>query len=251
VLVLGLGTFVISQSNQEGGIPLGTIIAYLIYDALRGERRIAHVFRGSEAVPLTAILMWPVLSVASAMTTVGGYHLVAKRDTGVLTVEATNLRGLAVPKEETSTRELATLAFPYQILSSTLQHPPSQQISDLEYVQTLMEAASLFADGRRSAAKILVLDQVNPVPFMLGYPPPRGGSLWLWPDMPARPADEVFGDTDIVLIPKFSTYSRATLTALETYHEYLAKTFPVHEQSPSWTILSRPRAASLAATDPR
>ncbi len=239
-MVLGLGNFVASQSAQGGALPIGTLIAYLIYDALRGEHRAARPFRGKEMLPLTAILSWPALSILTAMTSVAGYHLVANRDTAVLTVESTNLRGLAVPREEVDpavTPAFASLS--YELLSSRLEHPAKHQILDATYVQTLIEAASLFAGDRRGRAKILVIDQVNPMPFMLGYPPPRGGSLWLWPDMPPRPVDDVFGDVDVVLIPKFSTYSRATLTAVATYEDHLLRTFPVQEQSPSWTILSR------------
>lgn len=249
-LVPCVGTFVVSQSNQTGTLPLGTVIAYLIYHVLRNDRRIMTTFRGAEVLLLVAVLLLPALSVASAMSTVGGYHVVAKRDTGMLAVQATNLRGLAVPQEEDyATPILANLAFPHRLLSSSLQHSPKHQISDRQYVQTLIEAASLFADGRRAPVRIVVLDQVNPMPFMLGYPPPHGGYLWLWPDMPPRPADEFFGDADVVLIPKFSTYSRTTLTALETYDDYLANTFPVREESPSWTILSRRREALRGAPD--
>ena len=62
----------------------------------------------------------------------------------------------------------------------------SGDVSQSEYVQGLVDAAALVADRQRGAAKVLVMDQVNALPFMLGYPPPRGGNLWLWPGAPVR-----------------------------------------------------------------
>ena len=49
----------------------------------------------------------------------------------------------------------------------------------------------------------------------------------------------MFGDADVVLIPKFSTSPDATSSALEVYGDYLAQTFPEQEELPSWTVLSR------------
>jgi hypothetical protein len=236
--VLCLGMFVLSQNAQQGNIPIGVVIAYLVYGALRHAR--PALGRTELVVPLVAILLWPALSVASAMTTLAGYHVLARRDAKLLTVDATNLRGLAVPTEDggLDTARL-TIGIPHRLLSSTRETPQRDQVSQHQYVQTLIEASALFAGGRRGEAKIFVLDQVNPMPFALGYPPPRGGSLWLWHDGPTYPAEDVFADVDIVLIPKYSTYARSTVDALTRYHDYLAEHFPVHEESPSWTILTR------------
>ena len=41
-----------------------------------------------------------------------------------------------------------------------------------------MEAAALLEKDGLASGKIAVLDQVDPLPFMLGLEPPRGGNLW-------------------------------------------------------------------------
>jgi hypothetical protein len=107
-----------------------------------------------------------------------------------------------------------------------------------------MEAAALVDSGRHRRGGIVVLDQVNPFPFMLGWPPPRGGHLWSGPGAPVRPAAEVFAEADHVLIPKFSTYSAWTEQAQLEYGMYLSQNFPASEETPSWTVLSREGAVT-------
>jgi hypothetical protein len=65
---------------------------------------------------------------------------------------------------------------------------------------------------------VVLLDQANPLPFMLGLEPPRGGNLWSGAAAPVQPAEQVFAGADCVLIPKFSTYD---------------------EESQSWFLLRR------------
>jgi hypothetical protein len=122
---------------------------------------------------------------------------------------------------------------------------PRWELSPTEYVETIEEAAALLRNGRYRRGGIVVLDQVNPLPFMLGWPPPRGGNLWSGPGAPVRPADEVFAEADHVLIPKFSTYSAWTEQARLEYSAYLSQNFPESEETQSWLVLSREAATSL------
>jgi len=85
----------------------------------------------------------------------------------------------------------------------------------------------------------VVLDQVNPFPFMLGWPPPHGGNLWSGPGAPVRPADKVFAEAEHVLIPQFSSYSVWTEQARRDYGRYLSENFRVREETQSWIVLSR------------
>jgi hypothetical protein len=110
------------------------------------------------------------------------------------------------------------------------------ELTSAEYVETLLEAAALLANERGG---IVVLDQVNPLPFMLGLAPPRGGNLWSGAGAPIQPAERFFTDADYVLIPKFSTYSPWTEAAITTYLPHLAKQFPYGEESQSWFLLRR------------
>ncbi len=249
---LGIGIFALSQNAQLGNIPLGVVIAYLIYDAISGERREARTERAPGiTVSLAAVMIWPLLSVTAIMMTLAGYHRAAQREGVIFEVEATNLRSLAVPVEDHDVADaLATIDLPYAPLGITREPPLTQQLSQFEYVQTLMEAASLFGSGQRGQPKIWVVDQVNPMPFVLGFPPPRGEGLWTRQVRRPLPADEVFRDVDVVLIPKFPTYAQVTMFALTAYHDYLTTHFPVQEQSPSWTILSRQASTATAAVAP-
>lgn len=240
--ILGTGSFLLSQNAQLAGIPTGIVIAYLVYGAVCGERRHAGRSDAPGIIPmLAAILMFPALSVGAAGATLIGYHVAATRDDGLLVVDSTNLSGLAVPVDEAGAPDASTLTtLPYQMLGSGREARPRYDVTQFEYVQTLLEAAAFFADGRLGQPKIQVFDQVNPLPFMLGYPAPRGASLWPWSDeMPTHAAEDLFGDADYVLLPKLPTQRAGLAAALTKYSGYLSQNFPVHRQTPNWTILSR------------
>jgi hypothetical protein len=59
------------------------------------------------------------------------------------------------------------------------------------------------------------------------------------PDAPARVADAIFDDVDVVLVPKYSTYAPTTALMLRTYYDYLQEYFPDRTESARWTILRR------------
>src|SRR6202023_2462952 len=119
-------------------------------------------------------------------------------------VERTQLKGLAVPAQRRS--RLARLAAGpprHQLLNWARAKGPRFELSPTEYVETIMEAAAVVDSGRHRRGGIVVLDQVNPFPFMLGWPPARGGHLWSGPGAPIQPPDVVFAEADHVLIPQF------------------------------------------------
>jgi hypothetical protein len=127
----------------------------------------------------------------------------------------------------------------YRLLNRARVIPVRYELSPSEYVDTLQEAAALLEKPLTRCRGIVVLDQVNPFPFMLGLPPPRGNNLWSGPGAPVQPADKVFADADCVLIPKFSTYSPWTDTATAKYGPYLDRHYPVRSESRSWILLRR------------
>jgi len=57
----------------------------------------------------------------------------------------------------------------------------------------LLEAATIMENDHCS---VVLLDQVNPLPFMLGLEPPRGGNLWSGAGAPVQPAEQVFAGAD-------------------------------------------------------
>ena len=243
VVVFGLGLLVLSQNSQLGGIPVGIVIFFVIYQILRQHYVGELSLSGIDGLLMIGVLIWPLLGVMANLTMVAGYHRAATRDARLALIEATNLRGLAVPADA---HDLANaLERTTYRLSSVMRDPPIRDpLTQATYVGTLMEAAALFTSRPGGPVKILVLDQVNPMPFVLGYPPPRGSELWLWPQHPPRAADEIFGDVDAVLVPKYSTLARSTVFAVETYGDYLSRRFPVREETASWTVLKRTQSTS-------
>ena len=85
---------------------------------------------------------------------------------GVHVVERTNLRGLAVPEGQRGTFLSFSHSFDYASRPSDAPAQPLYQLSDYEYVLVLMDAADMLA-GRQPGG-IVLLDSVNPLPFMLG-----------------------------------------------------------------------------------
>lgn len=237
--VLCIGLFVLSQNHQDRRLPIGIVITCLLYEAVRRHRRSERMVRTADVVvPLAAILVLPAMSLGAAMATLVGYHRVAERGAAVLTVDTTNLRGLSVPSDEVGAWTVNSVPNQRQ----AADHPLQSTLTQSQYVRAFLEAASWFADGRHGTPKILALDTVNPLPFMLGFPSPRGGNLWLWSGAPLRPPTDVFADVDYVLVPKFSSDAAS---AVAQYESYLSTNFPIHDEIAHWTILRRAARARL------
>ncbi|MBI3196266.1 MAG: hypothetical protein HYZ40_01915 [Rhodospirillales bacterium] len=222
------GVFLLTQNHQAQGVPLGVMIAFLLYDQLR------------QTPARMALMIFPLASIAAASFGLLEYAPNASNGERFQAVGPTNLKRLAVPIEPPGL--LAAFANGRSepaLLSRARILRPHHELTPTEYVETLMEAAGLFESGGLRPGGIVVLDQVNPLPFMLGVAPPRGGALWSGWGAPARPAEEVFAEADHVLIPKFPTYSPWTETATRAYGDYLAAHFPRRTTSGSWIVLSR------------
>jgi hypothetical protein len=158
----------------------------------------------------------------------------------VRVVDRTNLKGLAVPAEPDGVlAAFATGDGGYALLNRSRAVRPQYDLSPFEYVQTILEAADLMAGKPSRRGGIALLDQVNPMPFVLGLPPARGVNLWLADTKDIPPVERFFADIEYVLIPKFATHgpTKAVLTA--AYTPYLKEHFHPGEESPSWFLLVR------------
>ena len=238
--LIGSGACLLSQNAQLGGIPLAMVIAFLLYDAFR-QRFAGERFDGM-AVPLLVLLVFPLSYIGTSALSLAAYRFNAGSEKAVRVVDHTNLKGLAVPAEEDGL--LAAFAAGnggYELLNRSRVVYPQFELTPFEYVGTIVEAADLMAGKRYLRGGIVVLDQVNPMPFTLGLPPTRGAALWLGKPFP--PPDQLFADVDYVLIPKFSTDSLATKALAATYASHLKEHFRHIEESPSWFLLSREDSA--------
>jgi hypothetical protein len=232
------GGAVLSQNAQLRGMPLCIVIVFLLYDQFRGRAATGGV-RGLQWL-LVALLVFPVAGIVNATASLASYHRGAYRDAHLFVVDHTNLRGLAVPSQtEDLLNAFSSGQVDYTLLNRTRSLSSGHQLSQFEYVQTLLEAAALFAEPEGRPGGIVLLDQVNPLPFMLGRPAPRGGSLWLDTDFPWQPAEAMFAEANYVLIPKFSTYDSVTTEATKRYSAYMTEHFPIRTETRSWILLGR------------
>ncbi len=169
--ILAIGALVLSQNHQSHGLPVGIVIAFLLYDQIRA--------RFGPTVPALPVLMvFPLFTIGASAFSVAGYHARAGREELLQVVERTQLKGLAVPAERRS--RLAAFADgrpSHQLLNWARARAPRFELSPAEYVETIMEAAALVGSGRHRRGGVVVLDQVNPFPFMLGWPPPRAAAI--------------------------------------------------------------------------
>lgn len=208
------GVALLAQNTQAHSIPLGACIAFLLYDALGRQIGASQLPQGIVA----GLLLVPAISVGAAAIGIAGYHVAAARPEPLAVVDRTNLRGLAVPSVE------------------GVRDPSAWQA---HYLRTLVEAAELFAGSDGPPGRVQVFDRVNPMPFVLGAPPPRGRDLWWEPGMPPRPAEQLLGDADHALIPKTPSSRQIPSLARTHYADYLAEHFPFRHETEHWTLLSR------------
>jgi hypothetical protein len=229
-----IALFVLSQNHQTHGLPAAIVIAFLLYDDLR---------RRGEAMASAApvLMIFPLFVICASAVSIGAYHARTENRSDLQIVGQTNLKGLAVPIERSGLLDAFAAGKPsHALLNWSRALQPHVELTATEYVDTILEAADLLNDGHHRPGGVVVLDQVNPFPFMLGWIPPRGGNLWSASGAPLRPAAEIFGDADYVLIPKFSTDAAWTERAVKAYTDHLSAHYPKVEDTRSWTLLSRP-----------
>lgn len=213
LFLIGAGIMLFAQNTQIRGLPLGLVILFMLYGALT-----PYHGMGRWLVPIL-LLLAPSLTVLSAAGTIGAYAVMAVPSDRLLIARDTNARDLAVPMRSESVNNLR-----------------SQTI----YFTSILEAASLFAPGRHKPGRIMLIDRVNPLPFMLGFPPPRGGDLFWEATAPPRPTPEMLDDADYVLVPtKFSTSPGLTQAAHERFAPYLEAHFTVREETEYWILYAR------------
>ncbi|MBS0524797.1 MAG: hypothetical protein JSS04_14305 [Proteobacteria bacterium] len=237
--LLVMGLLLLSQDSQAHSVPLAVVIAFLFHAQLR---------RQSAAPALRlAVLVFPLAAIVASATSLAGYR--ARLGAGYLrTVDKTNLGGLAVPMEpEGLLADVEAGRDRFLLFGRTRAIRPRYELSPFEYVETLMEAAALLEQNGLASGRIAVLDQVDPLPFMLGLEPPRGGNLWSGAGAPTPSPEDYLADADRVLIPKFTTNFAWTEQAKAAYGAYIAGHFPMRLEGRGWIVASRSGLAGAAS----
>jgi hypothetical protein len=224
-----------SQNAQLRGLPLACVAAFLLHAQLRNIlRRSGH---GGATVMLLAALIYPIAHVGAAVFSIASYHAAAASDSGAIVVGRTNLRGLALPRSQSDA--VAHQEVDYDWIANLRPIGGGVRVSQAAYVDSLLEAAALFGPASGRSGGIQLLDQVNPMAFVLGRPAPRGVALWMDLEFPFQPAATSFAEVSHVLIPKLSTYAELTAAAVAHYGGYLAAHFPDRTETRHWVLLSR------------
>ncbi len=226
-----MGLMLLSQNSQAHGVPLAVVTAFLFH---------AQLQRLQAPMALTlAVLAFPLASIVSSATSLVSYH--ARLGEGYMRiVETTNLKGLAVPMEpEGLLADVAAGRDRGRLFGRVRAVRPRYELSPYEYVETLMDAVALLRQSGTANGRIAVLDQVDPLPFMLGLEPPRGGNIWAGTGAPTPSPEDYLAEVDHVLIPRFTTNFAWTESAKATYGAYLAEHFPVRRENGSWSVASR------------
>jgi hypothetical protein len=239
--VLASGVFLISQNAQDQGIPLYVIPALLISVAICDWVRDARKDQSRHAIALIGATLSPlVLFVFYANVTMLGYHWKAQQTAGTFVVADTNLQGLAVPLDRNDViADFATGRSSPALFGRLRSNHVRYELSQYEYVQTILELVKLLRARGAAAAPVVVIDQVNPLPFVMGARPPRWSNLWWEEGIAWRPPDEAFGEAAYVAIPRFPTRSAVVEDALTQYQQYLDTEFAPWLESRYWTVLKR------------
>jgi len=235
------GLFLISQNAQEQGIPLYVIPTLLILVAVCDWARAARSDQSRHAIALIGAASCPLLLfVFYANVAVFGYHLKAQQTAEIFVVEDTNLQGLAVPRDRDNViDEFATDHYSPTLFGRLRTQRVRYELSQYEYIQTVLELVEFLRTYGAAASSVVVIDQVNPLPFAMGARAPRRGNLWWAKEIAWRPPEEAFGDTDYVAIPRFPTSRIVVEQALTHYQEYFATEFTLAFARRYWTVLKR------------
>jgi len=219
--LLGVSLFLLSQNTQTHGLPLAAVIAFLLYENLWRYRQ--HAGIGPLLPQLSALLLIPLLAVVTMLASLMTYHSAANPPRTLFVVPQTRLQGLLIPPEKATA---------------------GANLAQYSYINTLLEAAALFTNGSYPEGRIQLFDRINPLPFMLGFPPPKGGYLWWEPTAPFPPAEELLGNADYVLVPKMPTSRQLPEAAMAHYRDYLTLHFVQRENSANWILFSRHSVAA-------
>jgi hypothetical protein len=236
VLLIVTAAGMLSQNTQTRGLTLSVVIAFLLYDCFRGDRSEGRA--PARLWILAAALTFPLIVLSKQGANMMIYYRQASLGRELFVFDKGPLQGLAVPAGRPGLFDALSGQVADHRLFTRIRSVETgdQDISQFEYAKTLLDAAAMFEPAEFKSGSIVVFDQVNPMSFMLQWPPPRGGNLWLAPHFPWPSAANMLDDASYVLIPKFSTAVEVTRMAVERYAPYLRQHFPDRVESRSWFL---------------
>lgn len=237
----------LSQNSQSLGLPTGVVMMLILYDRLR--RHFTPVRNRDIAPLLLTLLFFPLFETSCFAVSIAGYHRAASAEHGRYVIDSTQLQGLAVPDGEHGTFLSFSNSFDYPTRNGIGQAPPRYQLTDYEYVLSLLEAVDLMQ--KQPPGGVALFDSVNPLPFMLAQRVAAGANLWSTWNAPKRSAGEYLADVRYVLVPKFSLNPAWTEDLTQLYRSYLEDHFTTVAETKCWILLTRTeRASSVVPSAP-
>jgi hypothetical protein len=239
LFIWACGFFLLTQNVQGAIIPLYAVLTLILYMRLKEWLHLANRPVALVVCLMTCALLPLLPPLWSNSVALLGYNIKARQISNAFVVTTTNLRGLAVRLDSNHVLdEVAAEPYARDYFSPIRAWRVDLELSEQEYIRTILALADLLQDEKAASARIVVIDQVNPLPFVLGALAPRGGNLWSG-DVAWRPPEEALGDADYVAIPHFPTQRATLIGGLAAYKEYLSTYFARRYETPYWTVLER------------
>lgn len=232
----GAGAAILSQNAQQRIVPLCVVALFLVYSELDTRSNGDGLSRRF----LTPFLILPAMICVHTMLSVAVYAKRASGNPNTYRVEASNLKGLSIPIEPVPAAQFVSArSDDYSMLTRARSIHGNPPLSQVHYLRTIIEAVEILGNGSQKPGGVVVLDQVNPFPFALGWRPPSGGNLWYDNSFPWPREEIAFADVQYVLIPKFATSADVLNDAWQRYGPYLGKHFRMEVETESWKLLTK------------
>jgi hypothetical protein len=185
---------------------------------------LTYVFASAILVPL---LVGPLLGKdTAAILNAATLHAGHKAPVGTEGFHSATLRDFVIPSDRTVISDIA----------------PSQPAA--VYPAQVNDGIELLRRHVGDQARVLALDFSNPFPFALDLPPVRGGSTsWLLDASFSKSVylapEDVFGDADYVMIPRYERNSTTVLALRQIYAPYIVRNFRLVDRTEIWDLYQR------------
>jgi len=253
LFMAGAGMLLANQNAQGAGlltlIPAGIVASHSI---ARGQPEEA-----GSSVPLLAFVLVASIAATSILFSTEGllrHTMMAMRDPTAAPRYAAEVDGFiaqevdkpapGMPGLETLRGAYAAERFDLAMVTQIRGLPVGQIIAQPEYLWSVQDGAQLVRSQARLAGKILALDMANPFNALLGRPAPLGIDSWhhagrTFSDTTHPLAERLFGDVDVVLVPKAPVDPGSALLFRRLYAAYLDQRFERVATSDYWHAYAR------------
>jgi hypothetical protein len=206
------GFFLLLTSWQFYSLPLNSILAILLLDRVVPE----------------SVHVTPVPGLRFSLLLLGSFFALI-----YIGSDAIGLK-YALSEKLNGTRHTDFTATALAGFNSTVEH---------DYVEYVNEGCNLLNLRRRRDDTVLSLNFTHPFSFALGMKPPAGGTTWLQYgndfDDHGPPAERIFGDASLVMLPKIFSDGTLPDTLPRIYGPYLKQHYALDAESPNWWLYRR------------